>query len=86
MRSIPRLKTLGDARRLRSDVDRELRSARAGLNKARTKGNSDETQEAARKLVKYVDRLERARAYIDKRITALSGGVQSVSCITGIID
>jgi sorting nexin-25 len=77
MRSIPKLKTLGDARRLRSDVERESRSARAGLDKARNNSNNQSTQDAARKLVRYVDRLERARTYIDRRIATLSGGLVS---------
>ncbi|KAK4686234.1 sorting nexin-25, partial [Tremellales sp. Uapishka_1] len=59
LRSIPKLKTLGDARRLKADVDRELRVAKIG--------EDDKTRR------RYVDRLEKAKREIDIRIMVLSG-------------
>lgn len=68
MRSLPKLRTLGEARRLRADADRELRSARAAQKPAASDMDKD-----ARRAVRYVHRLERARWQIDRRIAHLSG-------------
>lgn len=72
MRSIPKLRTLGEARRLRADVDRELRSARAAQRMA-----SKEEEKTSRRAVRYVHRLERARWQIDRRIMSLSGRAET---------
>ncbi|BEI83708.1 hypothetical protein CcaverHIS002_0403120 [Cutaneotrichosporon cavernicola] len=72
MRSLPKLRTLGDARRLRADVDRELRSARAAQKLAGSEMDKD-----GRRAVRYVHRLERARWQIDRRIAQLSGKAES---------
>ncbi|BEJ14621.1 hypothetical protein CspHIS471_0403880 [Cutaneotrichosporon sp. HIS471] len=72
MRSLPKLRTLGDARRLRADVDRELRSARAAQ-----KLTGSEMDKDGRRAVRYVHRLERARWQIDRRIAQLSGKAES---------
>lgn len=77
MRSIPKLKTLGEARRLRADLNRELRSARAAQKIAATITDAQGDQ-ALRRADRNIRRLERARTHIDRRIVALSGG--SVSC------
>lgn len=71
MRSIPRLKTLGEARRLRADVDRELRAARSGVKHIQSHGSLEQSQ----RLERYVHRLEKARSHIDRRVITLSGGV-----------
>lgn len=68
MRSIPKLRTLGEARRLRADVDRELRSARAAQKIA-----PNGMDKVGRRAVRYVHRLERAWWQIDRRIVSLSG-------------
>lgn len=70
MRSIAKLKTLGESRRLRADVDRELRAARSGKFTA-TAG--EDRDRALRRVQRYIHRLERARGQIDRRITLLSG-------------
>ena len=66
IRSIAKVKTLGEARRLRADVDRELRNS-TGVNP----DYGDEKEKATR--VKYMQRLERAKRHIDNRIATLSG-------------
>ncbi|KLT41918.1 hypothetical protein CC85DRAFT_292390 [Cutaneotrichosporon oleaginosum] len=72
MRSLPKLRTLGEARRLRADVDRELRAARAA--EQMTVNDMDKDR---RRAVRYVHRLERARWQIDRRIAQLSGKAES---------
>jgi sorting nexin-25 len=89
IRSIPKLKSLGEARRLRSDLDRELRTASAVLKDTKAMANtennnnnnsinsSESVVEEGKKRFKvakrYVQRLERAKLSIDARIAALSG-------------
>ncbi|OCF73903.1 hypothetical protein I204_05748 [Kwoniella mangroviensis CBS 8886] len=74
IRSIGKLKTLGDARRLRSDVERELRSAKLALaDRLRQGQNSKEGDRKLKKAEKYVQRLERAKIDIDRKIEVLSG-------------
>lgn len=75
MRSIPKLKSLGDARRLRSDVERELRSARSNSV------HGGDRERAARRVQRYIHRLERARGQIDRRIAALSGSQVPVTSV-----
>ncbi|WVQ85251.1 hypothetical protein IAT38_007416 [Cryptococcus sp. DSM 104549] len=76
LRSIRKLKTLGEARRLRADVERELRSAKLVHADESRKGGEGgkEDEKRLRRAKKYVERLERARVDIDARISALSGG------------
>ena len=72
MKSINKLKSLGEARRLRADVERELRNiALVAVDQ------SNESE--ARSKRKYEQRLERARLHIDERISVLSGLSQKVS-------
>jgi sorting nexin-25 len=66
LRSISKLKALGEARRLRADVERELRNI---LMVDVEPTNEKETRSKR----KYVQRLERARSSIDERILVLSG-------------
>lgn len=66
LRSIAKLKTLGEARRLKADVERELRNLSL---EPMDKGD----ERAERKRKRYQQRLEKARAQIDDRITVLSG-------------
>ncbi|WVQ62101.1 uncharacterized protein L199_000239 [Kwoniella botswanensis] len=74
LRSIGKLKTLADARRLRSDVERELRSAKLALaDELRQGQNSKEGDRKLKKAEKYVQRLERAKIDIDRKIEVLSG-------------
>lgn len=75
LKSIPRLKTLGEARRLRADVEREQRAAGATLAKEVAIGDDERIKRGR----KYVKRLESARGEIDARILVLSkqqGGVR----------
>jgi sorting nexin-25 len=72
MKSIHKLKSLGEARRLRADVERELRNI--GLV---TVDPSNESE--IRNKRKYEQRLERARSHIDERIAVLSGETRKVS-------
>jgi sorting nexin-25 len=72
MKSINKLKSLGEARRLRADVERELRNI--GLV---TVDPSNESE--IRNKRKYEQRLERARSHIDERIAVLSGESRKVS-------
>ena len=73
MRSIPKLKTLGEARRLRADIEREQRLAKAALEKTtqEAEGNKDADGQLKR-AKRYVKRLERARTEVDARILILS--------------
>lgn len=66
IRSIPKLKTLGEARRLKADVERELRSIVAT-------GSSDGSERDTQRRERYVRRLEKAKGLIDDRIAALAG-------------
>jgi len=72
MKSINKLKSLGEARRLRADVERELRNI--GLV---TVDPSNESEIRSKR--KYEQRLERARSHIDERIAVLSGESRKVS-------
>nr|XP_019049329.1 hypothetical protein I302_03111 [Kwoniella bestiolae CBS 10118]OCF28259.1 hypothetical protein I302_03111 [Kwoniella bestiolae CBS 10118] len=74
LRSIGKLKTLGDARRLRSDVERELRSAKLALaDELRQGQSSKEGDKKLKRAEKYVQRLERAKVDIDRKVEILSG-------------
>ncbi|WVQ97384.1 hypothetical protein IAU59_004496 [Kwoniella sp. CBS 9459] len=74
LRSISKLKTLGDARRLRADVERELRSARLALAEESRMGRTGkEGEKSLRRAGKYVHRLEKAKIEIDARIASFSG-------------
>ncbi|WRT64244.1 uncharacterized protein IL334_001175 [Kwoniella shivajii] len=74
LRSIGKLKSLGDARRLRADVERELRSAKLVLaEETRQERSVKEGDKRFRRAEKYVRRLERAKSDIDARIAVLSG-------------
>lgn len=79
MRSIAKLRTLGEARRLRSDIDREYRHARSAFRSAskRSKEEGADNEKAIRHIDRYLHRLERARAAIDHRIEKLSGDTVS---------
>jgi sorting nexin-25 len=72
MKSTNKLKSLGEARRLRADVDRELRNI--GLV---TVDSTNELENRNKR--KYEQRLERARLHIDERIAVLSGESRKVS-------
>nr|ODO02731.1 hypothetical protein L204_01470 [Cryptococcus depauperatus CBS 7855] len=73
LRSIRKLKRLGEARRLKADVERELRSAKLVLAKeSRLSGTKE--PESLKRARKYVERLEKAKGDIDLRIITLSGG------------
>ncbi|OCF31087.1 hypothetical protein I316_07218 [Kwoniella heveanensis BCC8398] len=74
LRSISKLKTLGDARRLRADVERELRSAKLALAEQRNQeGAGKDGDKKLRRSEKYVHRLDKAKVEIDARIASLSG-------------
>ncbi|WVF70538.1 hypothetical protein IAT40_005329 [Kwoniella sp. CBS 6097] len=74
LRSISKLKTLGDARRLRADVERELRSAKLALAEETRSGGSDKDGgKHFRRAEKYVHRLEKAKIEIDARIASFAG-------------
>jgi sorting nexin-25 len=64
---------LGEARRLRADVDREQRMAKTALDQ---RLQADQVEKDAdlhiKRARKYVKRLERARLEVDARITVLS--------------
>lgn len=83
LKSIRKLWTLGEARRLKADVERELRSARLAVYEENKElDNAWPTHQpvdkapskGARKSQKYVERLIRAKSAIDSRIVELSGG------------
>ncbi|WVQ70915.1 hypothetical protein IAR50_000440 [Cryptococcus sp. DSM 104548] len=82
LRSIRKLKSLGEARRLRADVERELRSAKLAFaedsrNMAIGDGSSGKgIEKGTRRNRKYVERLEKARMDIDTRIDMLAGDSQ----------
>lgn len=91
MRSITKLRTLGEARRLRSDIDREYRHARAAFRAAskRSKEDGADNEKAIRHIDRYLHRLERARGAIDHRIEKLSGDTvsleeQNLKLISGV--
>ena len=72
IRSISRLKTLGEARRLRADVEREQRGATAALDdEVRRAGEGKEAETRLRTARRYAKRLERAKLEIDARIAVL---------------
>ncbi|ORX36019.1 PXA domain-domain-containing protein [Kockovaella imperatae] len=71
LRSIPKVRTLGEARHLRVDIEREQRAAKSALDEA-IESNDELRSKIAKK---YLKRLERARLEVDNRITALSGSV-----------
>jgi sorting nexin-25 len=72
LRSISKVKALGEARRLRADVERELRNVSSVA--------TDQTNDKDVKTKgKYVERLERAKSHIDERILVLSGEPSKVS-------
>ncbi|KAK8866014.1 hypothetical protein IAR55_001165 [Kwoniella newhampshirensis] len=74
LKSIGKLKTLGDARRLRADVERELRSAKLAHAEESRKGRvGKDAERRLRRVRRYVERLERAKGDIDVRIGVLSG-------------
>nr|XP_019014818.1 uncharacterized protein I206_00904 [Kwoniella pini CBS 10737]OCF53599.1 hypothetical protein I206_00904 [Kwoniella pini CBS 10737] len=74
LKSIGKLKTLGEARRLRADVERELRNAKLALADEVRLGESDKDgDKRLRKAQKYVQRLDRAKVDIDLRVATLSG-------------
>ncbi|WWC86349.1 uncharacterized protein L201_001222 [Kwoniella dendrophila CBS 6074] len=74
IRSIAKLRTLGDARRLRADVERELRSAKLALSEELRAGHAGkEGDKKLKRAQKYVERLDRAKIDIDQRISILSG-------------
>ncbi|WWC58463.1 uncharacterized protein I303_101005 [Kwoniella dejecticola CBS 10117] len=74
LKSISKLKTLGDARRLRADVERELRTAKLVLaDEVRREENGKDGNKILRRAQKYVQRLERAKVDIDHRVGLLSG-------------
>lgn len=79
MRSILRLRTLGEARRMRSDIDREYRRARASFGDAtmRAREAGEDNEKEIRRIERYLHRLERARGQIDRRIQKLSGDAVS---------
>lgn len=74
LRSIPKVRTLGEARHLRADIEREQRIAKSALDEAVELGNEARIKFAR----KYVKRLERARLEADHRITALHGSAATV--------
>jgi sorting nexin-25 len=79
--SIPKVQSLTEAKRLRNDVDREMRTLK---NSALLSGRTV-TDEQRRKEEAHLKRLERARKRIDKRIEKLQGrspGVSSDSSVT----
>ena len=73
LKSISRVKTLGEARRLRSDIDREYRLAKVEYEKqlAQEKNLAPEEVEL-RRARKYVKRLSRAKLEVESRIDVLS--------------
>lgn len=72
MKSINKLKSLGEARRLRADVERELRNISLV-----SVDPSNEVEVRSKR--KYEQRLDRARLHIDERIAVLSGESRKVS-------
>jgi sorting nexin-25 len=74
IRSVSKLKTLGEARRLRADVERELRAAKlAGADETVKAETGKDAERRLRRAKKYEARLEKARSHIDARIGLLSG-------------
>lgn len=71
LRSISKIKALGEARRLRADVDRELRNVSSLVI-----DNTNEKDTRTKR--KYVERLKRAKFHIDERISVLSGETSKV--------
>jgi sorting nexin-25 len=73
LRSIPKVKTLGEARRLRADVDREYRLAKTELDGTSSLDRADhDAEKDVKRTKKYLKRLDRARLEVDARITVLS--------------
>ncbi|ODO07280.1 hypothetical protein L198_00859 [Cryptococcus wingfieldii CBS 7118] len=79
LKSIRKLKSLGEARRLRADVERELRVAKVAFTEDARKvaagygPKGKDGEKETRRNRKYVERLEKARMDIDTRIDMLSG-------------
>ncbi|WVR05972.1 hypothetical protein IAU60_003000 [Kwoniella sp. DSM 27419] len=84
LKSIGKLGSLGEARRLRADVERELRSAKlAAVEKHSNKDTLKDAEKDTHRVDKYVGRLERARVAIDARIAMLSGRPGKTAAIDG---
>jgi sorting nexin-25 len=75
------LKTLGEARRFRADLERETRVAQAALHDEELKESSGkEGERVLKRAKKYAQRLGRASAQVDARIGVLSGLVNFSPC------
>ena len=73
LRSISKVKTIGEARRLRSDIERESRIAKLALDEAFTHNAGGKKGEIQLKRAKtYAKRLDRARLEVEYRINALA--------------
>lgn len=83
MRGIGRCESLLDARRLRSDVQSQIRKTRAATE-GRTKGDVVDGLKVA-DLLEYIERLYAARAKADKRIEQLGGMGASSSVRLGSV-
>ncbi|RXK40287.1 hypothetical protein M231_02401 [Tremella mesenterica] len=78
IRSIAKVKSLGEARRLRADIERESRHAKSmQMDSERSEGVRDDKQ--VKRLIKFVQRLERARISVDARIQVLTGQQRKTS-------
>lgn len=75
LKSITKVKTLGEARRLKADVEREMRNIHSS-------DGGQMTEHDRRRRVKYMQRLERAKDHIDDRVAALTG-LENVSQAIG---
>lgn len=77
---IPKVQSLNEAKRLRNDVDREMRILKnSSLLSGRTVPDEQRRREEA-----HLKRLDRARKRIDKRIEKLQGKSSAVSPVSHV--
>lgn len=71
--SISRIRTIGEARRMKVDIERESRNAKMLLEKEESNAEGSKDSERSMKRAKrYVGRLERARNQVDAKIDVLA--------------
>jgi sorting nexin-25 len=80
IRSISKLRTLGEARRLRADVEREQRFTNTALEKDyMASSDSKDLDTRIKSARRYIKRLDRAKVEIDTRIAVLTRQQGTVS-------
>lgn len=80
LKSIPKVKTLGEARRLRVDIERAQRQAQSDMDKeVSMEDGAKVTESDLRRSKKFLKRMERARLEIDAKIRSFTGSGAKVN-------